>query len=219
MKTENQQIETETKNYLAQLTMTPEILAQILKSFETASDDVMRFNLRRVSIWREENRVIIEATNGHCMTRASLNLGGLTFPQGRVFYVEREQIPALKLLVKTHKKTLMRELAFETVSDGFKLDGFKILEDTTGAYPKEAAAQVIENAKKENYTVKIGLNAEYILAVADAIRALEHKSRGIVIHVKNQNSPVMIETYGENALGEFCGVIMPLRIARPEEIH
>ena len=188
------------------MTIKKQTLLSIIGALKCASKDLTRYHLTGVYIDTKN----IVTTDGHKM---------VIIPHGETIFKESywigpEQIPILKLVLKSYPKSI-DDIQCLTVDGGINVLGFGDTPITT--LLKTAKSQSINYPNYQTIipthddTLKVSLNAEYILQVAESLKTtskfpnvtFNFKSAGVGI---DHLSPVMVKMDGN------MGVIMPCRM-------
>jgi len=184
-------------------------LELIVKTFEASSKDETRIHLNSVRLFNKDGGGVIEATDGHILTRHYVD---------EIFseelFIDDEEYVLLDIIGKDRIKKFLTENKFIT---GFRLeikdnmlfltvnnrDGI-ILPIICRSYPKTDA--VIPKGYDDVY--EVALNPQLITRLYKAMNG-EKRSQKVVFKFNKENnlSPVLVES-GINNLG----VIMPMKV-------
>jgi DNA polymerase III sliding clamp (beta) subunit (PCNA family) len=185
-------------------------LEALIASFYAASSDATRFNLAGTLVTANEGKVKLVATNGHIMSVVEIHdLDAARLIGKTRYFVTREELPVLKLLLKEIKRigvcpagqdgeslilhfgairvTIKNEKACNVTYPDFDLL-FKGL-----PYPEE--------------TPTIGLNPEYLIALYKSMGTEgNQKKPQVKLTFKDKLSPIVVK------VGDHTGLLMPMRI-------
>lgn len=173
-----------------------------------ASDDVTRFNITGVHILAKDGNVTLTATNGHMlMTR---EMPGVQCPDG-IFMLRKDKVKFLKALIKDNKyrdefPCIVDNTGALLIGDA-SVGSIAVIDKMDGEYPD--IAHVIP--KQYPNCAAITLNAEYLLALADALRDGEKRrsmEARIVFDPADPGKPILVQC--KNAEG-ITAVLMPIR--------
>lgn len=178
------------------------------------STDETRYQLACCEITKDH----IKATDGHIMGKIKHDDPSLSSLESPV-YINRDQLPFIKLWLKINKRILDIDHAFtNTVLELRGLGTSTVLLTTDIKYPN--VEQVIP---KYQETVKIGLDADLLLALITGIKDLDKKKNTCSLEFKfttekdkegrvtgykvGTTDPFIIKCGNEN-----LGILMPVRV-------
>lgn len=188
-------------------------LKTIMRAFNTASDDMTRFNICCVLLepGKERREVIVTATNGHALSSVVCPDEELCEAMGgQSFLVEPDDLPGLKLLAKDAKTVQLIPVVFADAGTKRTL--------TLGAYSikvtlKAERAQDFPDyrsiiPKMPEEPIEVSFDAGLLVDLAKALDAGLSKSGKLVLKMtmKDKLSPLIITMQGNQ------GVIMPCRL-------
>jgi uncharacterized protein (DUF1330 family) len=180
-----------------------ETVNALINALNSVSKDATRFNIQNVLIeqTKKENVISITATNGHFLTQVFLedDLYG-HLPEKGIMILDTE--------IKKLKALKIKRI------DSFKIDGAKwiinglTIETTQGQYPNYR--QIIPEYKDDE-TMSVSFNAEYLERMLQAMRSSKNKTNVILkiptVESKSQKA-ILVTVSGEK---ECSGVLMQCR--------
>lgn len=195
-------------------TVQKETLNAIVNAFNAASDDPTRFHIQQVLLRKEStDKVCIVATNGHILIEKHVIDPEFAATLGKDdFVVAPDCLKPLKLLSKEAKYMPGIEALRDQdriVIGNAALFGFSVTIKTA----KESNIQFPDYKQvTPNYdnreTMEIGFNAEYIIALADALRT-DKRQKNVKLVIKDKLSPILVTLAG---VDDAIGVLMPVRV-------
>lgn len=184
-------------------------LELILKTFESTSSDETRVNLNGVRIAKKDDATIVEATDGHILTRHFLVQDN--FDLNEEVIVDRSGKSKLKSFLTSNKHNMKFNIDFN-VEENRNLrvyttdnrDGI-VLPVIFREYPKTDA--VIPVVKNEDDYLEVSLNPALLSKLYKSMNGNKRNERvTLKIRKDNELSPILVES-GQNNLG----IIMPIR--------
>lgn len=188
-------------------------LKAILNSFNAASEDPTRIHLNCVAITRlDDKRLQLEAVDGFMLARVHVVDSEIAekMPVDLRLVVMREQIPTLKLLMKSNKYGFEHEWSGDSLIVGTeKVNGLvvRIKSDKLNSVSFPNTQQMLP-WYGEKKTAKIAFNAEFLHDLAKAMQDETRKTAHIQIEFAPEDnglSPISVRC------GDNYGVLMPVR--------
>ena len=184
-------------------------LELILKTFESASTDETRVNLNGVRIANKDKGTIVEATDGHILTRHFLVQDNFELKEDVI--IDKIGKAKLKSFLNSNKHDMKFNIDFDVetnrnlrVYTTDNRDGI-VLPVIFREYPKTDA--VIPVIKNEDDYLEVSLNP---VLLSKLYKSMNGNKRGerVTLKIKKDNefAPILVES-GNNNLG----VIMPMR--------
>lgn len=188
--------------------ITNTVLERAIEMLPIASTDATRWHMCGVYIVSKDGKVTLTACDGHMLL--TRELAEVKCPEGE-YMLRKDAVASIKALFKVNKYA--DEFKCSITSDKslvMSLGGvMATIPKMEGAYPDYS--RVIPAPYEDR--VAITLNAEYILAIADALREGNKRAAPtvrIVFDPTNPERPALIEKEGKS---DFRAVIMPVRDA------
>lgn len=202
--------------------MKTQTIKSIINSFECTSSDLTRYQLSGVLVTAKE----IVATDGHKMSVVKHDDKDVF--KNKDYWVSKEQLPLLKLILKSYARYTEEIEQVFCQDDSIEIKSL----DSTPIVTQIKTCEAL-NVKYPNYkqlipvhdmkTLRIGLNASYILELAKALKGPEGiKIPNITMTFKpsykinadksetlegiDWQSPIIVERDGNT------GVLMPVRL-------
>ena len=181
-------------------------LKAIINAFHSASSDPTRWHISHVSLKATNIIVIIEACDGHIMSKMEVVDQDLAKEIGeRNFAVSRESLLGLKAILKAAKTYPIVPHRLENgrlIVGSNELSGLEIavrcdeikFPDFDQLWPAKQGTKLVS------------IDSDLLAKLVKALDSDELKSGGITLEVIDELSPIVIKR------GENRGIIMPMRI-------
>lgn len=183
--------------------ITKELLKTIVAMMPIASDDPTRYHIQCVLIESTADGVTLTATNGHMLVTRDFKSG--CCPHG-TYSVYREDLAVLKHIVKECRH--MSEIDAAVIDGGLLVGTFvKMTFKKHTYYPPYR--QVIPT-HAEGVTRRIAFNAEYLLAICEALAREGYGKAPNVTLEFDPEQPLKAIKVTRNNSG--LGILMPCRL-------
>lgn len=182
------------------------VLKTIVNAFNCASEDPTRYQLNSVSVTGEKTRVIVQATDGHILSRVEIEDELASEIGTKRFLVSRDQLPALKAILKSHRyipvPTAWNDRGYLVIGLQ-ELSGcqVEIKFETQREYPNVDQLWPSRDEIKWKIRFNPQLLCDLHKAMSDGTKATET----VRLEISDALSPIIV-TCGENR-----GVLMPAR--------
>lgn len=174
------------------------VLERALEMIPISSDDATRYHMCGVYVEAVKEVVTLAATDGHMLLTKDIPA---KCPAGK-FLIHRDEVAALKLVLKECK--YMEEIECTVTPEGGLLLGLNIKAKISKATNYPDYKTVIP---KEKGSVTIGLNAEYLLALAKGLHeGGKMRNVSLTFNPEKPCDPLFV------GLGTGTAVLMPVRV-------
>lgn len=191
--------------------MQTEVLKAIVQAFNCASEDETRYHLCAVLVTAKTNpsTVVIEATDGHVLSRVEIaDDFALDIGEHRLL-VMRDQLPALKIILKSHKRIPVPAswingrlvIGVQEVS-GCQVE-IKTDKEHGLKYP-----DLNQLWPKQERKWRIGIDPELLTALHKAMQDGNGHTKNVIIEGYDEISPLVIKC------GDNKGILMPVRLPK-----
>lgn len=191
------------------------VLETALNMLPVASDDPTRPHISGVSIVSDDaGRVTLAATNGHMVMERVVD-AEKQCPTGK-YFLHRDDAAQVKLLLKTHK--YFQEFDAVVNTRGGLMIGpagmnGAVIPKQDDDYPNYKA---VIPSYAEGSTVAVCLNAEYLLAIAEAYKASKKSDPHITLEFDPSKKHSAVLVHGAP---DSIAVVMPVRNAKATAIN
>lgn len=184
---------------------TYQLIERITALMPLASKDETRYHLQGVYLKPAGDDIILVVSNGHIGSRETLKVAG--FKVERDIMIHRDQLPFLKQAVKMYRfmePELLINIDARTLSIKSPVGPMLISIALDSNCPK------IDAIWPKSYgSHTVGLNAEYLLIIAKALRDDKNKDIKLTINFDKNNKTteaIVVSACGNEAL------LMPVRV-------
>lgn len=179
------------------------LVNRIIKLSTIASKDATRYHLNGVWLSCEKGKILVEVTDGHKASREYIeNSQDLNFDG--YFFFDHDLIKALKPIVKGWKYTEL-PIYFDSAQNNLVVGADIKLTVKRPDHKPPPFGQIYNLNSEHNGTHKvIGLNAKYLLEIAEALKEGKHEAVKLII--KDNQSPITV------VVGNRDAVLMPCRV-------
>lgn len=185
-------------------------LTAIINAFNCVSDDETRYAMTNVLLTSDGKQVIIEATNGYCLSRVEIADDIASEIKGKRLLVSKDQLPLLKLIVKVLGR-VMNSVPTAWVDGQF----------TIGSQPLTTVVVTLKNdgtdfkypnletiwPKVRKPQTRISFDPELLRALHKAMSDNTGSTKNVIIEIIGDDSAPLIIKCGENE-----SLLMPVRI-------
>lgn len=199
------------------------LVERIIKLSTIASKDATRYYLNGVWLSCEKGKLLIEVTDGHKASREFLSMEDCPQFEGH-FFVDSDKIPLLKVINKQNKY-IPCPVSYDVEADllSFGMNSEVVLKRSQHKpppfkqiYVKHNENELLydKNGNEVNTTLNdeplkahivIGLNAKYLLEIAEALKD-DKKVSHVKLIIKDKISPITV------VVGNRDAVLMPCRV-------